>query len=100
PVSFGAFLDSPQAEADLAVFLDDRADAQPRPAPKGTPRRIVLFVGPEGGFADAERESLATRAFPWIIGGRVLRAETAVLVGLAAVHLAWGDFRDRPGDPD
>jgi hypothetical protein len=33
------------------------------------------------------------RARPWVLGGRVLRAETAVVVGLTAVHTTWGDFR-------
>ena len=60
--------------------------------PPVTPRRIILFVGPEGGFSDAEREKLRNTAFPWVLGGRVLRAETAVLAGLTAVQLAWGDF--------
>jgi 16S rRNA U1498 N3-methylase RsmE len=27
------------------------------------------------------------------LGGRVLRAETAVLVGLTAAQMTWGDFR-------
>lgn len=78
------------AAAELCLCLDDRS--APAPAPAGQPRRIVLFVGPEGGFTDRERNLLRSRAVPWVLGGRVLRAETAVLVGLAAVHLMWGDF--------
>ena len=31
----------------------------------------------EGGFSDAERKKLEGRALPWVLGGRVLRAETA-----------------------
>jgi 16S rRNA (uracil1498-N3)-methyltransferase len=85
------FLASPLlASADLRLFLDDRSDANPVPA--GPHRRIDLLVGPEGGFSDAERQRLAAHARPWVLGGRVLRAETAALVGLAAVHVAWGDF--------
>ena len=34
---------------------------------------------------------------PWVLGGRVLRAETAVLVGLTAVQMTWGDFQDASG---
>jgi 16S rRNA (uracil1498-N3)-methyltransferase len=55
-------------------------------------------VGPEGGFSDAERKSLKDRAIPWVLGGRILRAETAVLAGLAAVQLAWGDFHEDRGN--
>lgn len=91
PTSLEAFLASPLlAATDLRLYLDDRSD--PAAAPTELPRRIVLFVGPEGGFSDAERRRLAAHARPWMLGGRVLRAETAVLVGLTAAHMAWGDF--------
>ena len=92
PTPLEAFLASPVvAGADLALCLDDRGD--PRSLPAAPPRRIVLITGPEGGFSDAERAALGEKAFPWVLGGRVLRAETAVLVGLTAVHMNWGDFR-------
>jgi 16S rRNA (uracil1498-N3)-methyltransferase len=91
PSGLDAFLASPLfATIDLRLFLDDRSD--PAPVPADPPRRIVLLVGPEGGFSDAERRRLAAHARPWVLGGRVLRAETAVLVGLTAVHMTWGDF--------
>jgi 16S rRNA (uracil1498-N3)-methyltransferase len=96
PATLDAFLASPLfASTDLRLFLDDRSDPAPVPAgPAGRAvGRVVLLVGPEGGFSDAERDRLAARARPWVLGGRVLRAETAVLVGLTAVHMTWGDFR-------
>ncbi|HWE93461.1 MAG TPA: RsmE family RNA methyltransferase [Tepidisphaeraceae bacterium] len=94
PAALDAFLASPLlAAAELCLFLDDRTDPKPVPAAVPPPGRIVLFVGPEGGFSDAERHRLAARARPWVLGGRVLRAETAVIVGLTAVHMTWGDFR-------
>jgi 16S rRNA (uracil1498-N3)-methyltransferase len=95
PMPLDTFLASPAAGADLSLFLDDQN--QGTPAPTVTPRRIILFVGPEGGFSDTEREKLKDRAFPWVLGGRVLRAETAVLAGLTAVQLAWGDFHEDKG---
>jgi 16S rRNA (uracil1498-N3)-methyltransferase len=93
PAALDAFVASPLfAAADLRLFLDDRSEAAPTPAP-APPKRIVLIVGPEGGFSDAERQRLGVAgARPWVLGGRVLRAETAVLVGLTAVHMTWGDF--------
>ncbi|MBI4346844.1 MAG: 16S rRNA (uracil(1498)-N(3))-methyltransferase [Elusimicrobia bacterium] len=92
PASLDAFLVSPHVEgADLCLRLDDVAG--PRPEPKGEGRRITLLVGPEGGFSPSERATLEGKAAPWMLGGRILRAETAVLAGLTAVHLAWGDFR-------
>ena len=93
-----SFLASPLfAAADLRLFLDDRTDPAPAPAEPpapAIPRRIILLVGPEGGFSDAERQRLAAAARPWVLGGRVLRAETAVLAGLTAVHMTWGDFNE------
>jgi 16S rRNA (uracil1498-N3)-methyltransferase len=92
PMPLDKFLDSPVVTgADLLLFLDDRSESAP--IKDSSPRRIVLFVGPEGGFSDAERARLGEKASPWILGGRVLRAETAVLAGLVAVHFNWGDFR-------
>jgi 16S rRNA (uracil1498-N3)-methyltransferase len=91
PTPLDSFLVSPAfTAADVCVLLDDRSD--PEPTPAAAPRRIVLLVGPEGGFSDAERARLAGKARPWILGGRILRAETAVIVGLTAVQMRWGDF--------
>jgi 16S rRNA (uracil1498-N3)-methyltransferase len=92
PTPLDAFLASAVvAGADLTLYLDDRADAPPRSVAR--PARLVLIAGPEGGFSDAERGALRNRAHPWLLGGRVLRAETAVLAGLTAAHVNWGDFR-------
>jgi 16S rRNA (uracil1498-N3)-methyltransferase len=91
PATLEAFLASPLlAATELRLFLDDQSEALPTPAEP--PKRIVLLVGPEGGFSDGERQRLAEHARPWVLGGRVLRAETAALVGLTAVHAMWGDF--------
>lgn len=99
PMSFDAFLGSPLLErAELRLCLDNVGGETP-PA-GGEPRHVLLLVGPEGGFSDAERKKLEGKALPWLLGGRVLRAETAVLVGLAAVHLRWGDFRPGASAPN
>jgi 16S rRNA (uracil1498-N3)-methyltransferase len=50
-------------------------------------------VGPEGGWSDAERALLAAKgATPLRLGGRVLRAETAVFAGLTVLQYALGDL--------
>ena len=92
PISLDLFLSSAMLkDADRCLFLDDQNQAAV--LEDQSPRRIVLIVGPEGGFSDAERAKLAAKASAWVLGGRILRAETAVVVGLAAVQMKWGDFR-------
>ena len=55
---------------------------------------MELLVGPEGGFAERERELLASRgAIGVSLGPRVLRTETAAIVAMSAIHALWGDFR-------
>jgi 16S rRNA (uracil1498-N3)-methyltransferase len=85
-------------QADLRFYLDDRA-ASRCAADAAAPRadhadlRIVLAVGPEGGWNDAERSMLETHgALPLRLGGRVLRAETAVFASLTVLQHAYGDM--------
>jgi 16S rRNA (uracil1498-N3)-methyltransferase len=91
PMTLDLFLESKIfTAADRHLFLDDRGESAPLQS--AAPKHIILLVGPEGGFSDTERAKLAHKARPWILGGRILRAETAVVVGLSAVQLKWGDF--------
>jgi 16S rRNA (uracil1498-N3)-methyltransferase len=55
---------------------------------------ITLLIGAEGGFTSAESESALSCGFtPIRMGARVLRTETAAVVGLAAIQTIWGDFQ-------
>jgi 16S rRNA (uracil1498-N3)-methyltransferase len=91
PVSLDKFLNSAAVTgADLLLCMDNIGGEAAVTAAE--PKRIVLLVGPEGGFSDAERLKLKGKVKPWVLGGRVMRAETAVIAGLTAVQLRWGDF--------
>ncbi len=63
----------------------ERRGAAPVPAGAG-----ALLVGPEGGFAPSELDALARASFvsPICLGPRVLRAETAIVAGLALLQEA------------
>ncbi|RUT31182.1 16S rRNA (uracil(1498)-N(3))-methyltransferase [Arsenicitalea aurantiaca] len=58
-------------------------------------RPIGLLVGPEGGFAEEEREALLKREFvvPISLGPRILRADTAAVAALAVIQAIIGDWR-------
>ena len=54
---------------------------------------VVLLIGAEGGFTEAESDSALRCDFtPIRIGARVLRTETAAVAGLSALQTLWGDF--------
>lgn len=56
---------------------------------------LAVLVGPEGGFAPAEREMLRAQTFTIALslGPRILRADTAAVAALAVVNAAVGDWR-------
>jgi 16S rRNA (uracil1498-N3)-methyltransferase len=61
------------------------ASAEPAPSPGGP---VALLVGPEGGWAEEEREELRTHGWrPLGLGPRVLRTETAAVVSVARFAL-------------
>ena len=56
------------------------------------PAAVTLAIGPEGGWTPAEVD--AARAAGWIavrLGGRILRAESAPAVAVAACQAVWRD---------
>jgi len=76
----------------LKIFLDPYAEQNLNELTPETPH-VTLLTGPEGGFADHERELAKAAGFiPVRLGQRILRTETASLAALAAVQMCWGDF--------
>lgn len=54
---------------------------------------VYLFVGPEGGFSEQEvARCLADGGVSVSLGPRILRTETAGIVGLSLVLYEWGDL--------
>lgn len=54
---------------------------------------VALMIGPEGGLTAAEVQ--AAQASGWqtqLLGRRILRADTAVVAGLTAIQLQYGEF--------
>lgn len=55
---------------------------------------LALLVGPEGGFTEAEAAMLtaADGVEPVSLGGRILRAETALVAALTCLQVTAGDW--------
>lgn len=73
----------------LAAWPEDRRLALASPgAARPEFGAGALLVGPEGGFTPAELDALGRRPFVVVVGlgPHVLRAETAIVAGLAALH--------------
>ena len=88
----------PAAHGNRKLIFADESEASASPLEalstlKG--EKIGLLVGPEGGFADTEREKL--RALPFVVpislGPRILRADTAAVAALAVIQATIGDWR-------
>jgi len=55
--------------------------------PAGVNKEAVLVIGPEGGFIDQEVDTLtAAGFFPYTIGPRILRVETAVTALISRLY--------------
>ena len=98
PVTLRALLEAWEPDRAL-VFCDEAAPVgDPVPVLRGLDRtRFGFLVGPEGGFSDAERQLLLGLPHVAVIalGPRILRADTALVAGLAALQIAVGDWTDQ-----
>jgi 16S rRNA (uracil1498-N3)-methyltransferase len=73
------------------LFLERRAPSPLSALPR--PDRVLMLVGPAGGWEDAEVERATAAGFVTAgLGPRILRAETAALAALSAVQVLWGDL--------
>lgn len=92
PQGLAGFLGSLGVAApdELRLVLAEREDGASWPP---AARRVRLAVGPEGGWTGEEREALRGAGFvPLSLGPRILRTDTAAVVGAALVMQRWGDL--------
>jgi 16S rRNA (uracil1498-N3)-methyltransferase len=109
PVAFKTIAGNADADR-LLVFCDEDAEvkdpvaalaaARPTaqallPAGATRPMALAVLIGPEGGFAEEEREALRQRpnVVRIALGPRILRADTAAVAALALVQAVLGDWR-------
>lgn len=66
-------------EQDVVLFFE-QTDKLFSPKDVATAKRVALFIGPEGGWSDAEKLYADSHLIVRSLGARVLRAETAAAV--------------------
>jgi 16S rRNA (uracil1498-N3)-methyltransferase len=60
------------------------------------PQKIMVMIGPEGGFADQEINRIQNSGFlPTGLGPRILRAETATIAAVTLVQYIFGDMGEK-----
>jgi 16S rRNA (uracil1498-N3)-methyltransferase len=82
------FCDEDAAVKDPVAALSQARDAN------GV-KPLSVLIGPEGGFADAEREALLRlpNVVRLALGPRIMRADTAAVAALSLVQAVLGDWR-------
>jgi 16S rRNA (uracil1498-N3)-methyltransferase len=76
------------------MLFEGEAQLTLREALKGVnANRIALLVGPEGGFTDDEVADARKLGFlPVSLGPRILRTESAAIIGAALLQYELGDL--------
>jgi 16S rRNA (uracil1498-N3)-methyltransferase len=91
PISFAEWLQAlPQAGIKI-VLSPEAKDSKLPPLNNASP--LTVLIGPEGGLTEREIEKTLQKQFvPLKLGPRILRAETATLVILSILQMAYGDL--------
>ena len=82
---------------DLIIVFYENESAKLKslmaPNPPAPPRKILLILGPEGGFSDQEIEKArAAGCMVAGLGSRILRAETAAIAACTLTQFLYGDL--------
>ena len=98
PLALAKYLDARDG-GRLLIFCDEAAEvADPMQALAGAREAskagMDVLIGPEGGFAEEERELLLRQKsiLRLALGPRIMRADTAAVAALALVQTALGDW--------
>lgn len=84
---------SDEAELKLMLYEGENGWTITEAIGRQRPERIALLVGPEGGFTTDEVELARAGGFiPVSLGPRILRTETAAIVGVSLLQGLLGDL--------
>ena len=97
PLPLAEWLSAPAPPGVLICVWEEARDALADVLPPPPAERVTVVVGPEGGLAGREVESLrAAGAIVGRLGPRILRTETAGPVALAILQARYGDLLSAP----
>jgi 16S rRNA (uracil1498-N3)-methyltransferase len=84
------------ATGTMKLILSERSDGgslDTVSCPKEADSRILLLIGPEGGWSAPERGKAQASGFASVsLGARILRAETAAVAALAIIQSRLGEL--------
>ena len=91
-IGFKAAVQEASKNSEMILFFEGGGQSIAELVNKGTVN-LSVFIGPEGGFEQAEVDSvLQNGGRTGTLGPRILRTETAPIAALAAVMLASGNM--------
>ena len=93
PMHFRELLEH-SSKYDLKIAFWEDADMKPTPLKRTSrPGRIMILIGPEGGFSEQEMKMAEKRNFMALsLGPRILRAETAAVSACTLAQHIFGDM--------
>jgi 16S rRNA (uracil1498-N3)-methyltransferase len=95
PVDFHQAIHT-DSDADLKIIFWENEPCTLKKSPASEtqqPSKIIIMLGPEGGFSQKEIESAKSSGFiSASLGPRILRAETASLVSCVLIQYLYGDM--------
>jgi 16S rRNA (uracil1498-N3)-methyltransferase len=92
PLDIMVWLQQTKSMPDAKYILLPEGVASLRDQAK-PPGKVMLLIGAEGGFSQAESTAALHCGFTSIrLGSRVMRTGTAAIAGLAVLQSLWGDF--------
>jgi 16S rRNA (uracil1498-N3)-methyltransferase len=90
PLSLADWLIQDQNQTRLILNPGGEGELSAVARPQGP---LSLLTGPEGGFSDTEVALAKQHNYvPIVLGPRILRTETAALVGISICQALWGDL--------
>lgn len=99
PIPMKDLLEDPEPCDGKVVFWEDETQpAKPVDALfPAAPRKILVLIGPEGGFSSEEIEMAKAAGFQSAsMGPRILRAETAAIAACTLIQYIYGDMKKSP----